>query len=335
MVPGRADMTTAGPPVTAAKPSAITFRHTTEPDLPAAFAVFHAAQDELHKRRGAPWKVSTFDPAGPWATLQRHLLAHDSAHAFVAEDDGRIVGFTAALVRGDFWYLSALFVDPACQGKGVGARLFELAWDASCRRYATVTEAIQPVSNGLYARRGVLPVTPMLVFSGRPRVDSRIDSRIDSRADSRVDSRVDARVDARAGGLQAVAPTREALAAIDLAAYGFDRGADHALWARMSQGTTLWQRDGTPCAYSYRDTIPGLIGPVAGRDAETAALALRAELARTPENGSVRLSIPGTATALVRVALDAGLRFDDPGLLLLSPGNALPSSWIPHSFWLL
>ena len=312
-------MSAAESPTTAAEPSVITFRRTTDADLPAAFAVFHAAQDELHKRRGAPWKVTAFDPTGPWATLQRHLLAHDGAHAFVAEDGGGIVGFTAALVRGDFWFLSALFVDPSCQGKGVGARLFELAWDASCRRHATVTEAIQPVSNGLYARRGVMPVTPMLVFSGRPRVDSHVASRTDSHE----------------SGLQAVAPTRDALNAIDMAAYGFDRGADHALWARMSRGTTLWQRDGTPCAYSYRDTIPGLIGPVAGRDAESAALALRAELARTPENGEVRLSIPGTATALVRVALDAGLRFDDPGLLLLSPGDALPSSWIPHSFWLL
>ena len=316
-------MTTTVPRMTAVAPSAIAFRRTTEADLAAAFAVFHAAQDELHKRRGAPWKVAAFDPAGPWATLQRHLLAHDGAHAFVAEEDGRIVGFTAALVRDDFWFLSALFVDPSCQGRGVGARLFELAWDASCRRHATVTEAIQPVSNGLYARRGVMPVTPMLVFSGRPRVDSRSDSRVGARTDSREED------------LQAVAPEREALAAIDVAAYGFDRSTDHTLWARMSQGATLWQRDGAPCAYSYRDTIPGLIGPIAGRDAECAALALRAELARTPENGEVRLSIPGTATVLVRVALDAGLRFDDPGLLLLSPGDALPSSWIPHSFWLL
>jgi Acetyltransferase (GNAT) family len=41
------------------------------------------------------------------------LLAHDGKQAFVAEDDGRIVGYTAALVRGDHWFFSALFVDPA------------------------------------------------------------------------------------------------------------------------------------------------------------------------------------------------------------------------------
>ena len=304
VTPGREDITAALPP-------AIAFRPTAETDLAAAYTVFHAAQEELHTRRGAPWKVAAFDPTGPWATMQRHLLAHDGRRAFVAERDGRVVGFTAALVRGDFWFLSALFVDPDCQGIGVGARLFELAWDASCRRHATVTEAIQPVSNGLYARRGLLPVTPMLVFSGCPRADSG------------------------ATELEAVTPAPDALRIIDLAAYGFDRGVDHALWAKMSQGTTLWRRNGAPCAYSYRDTIPGLIGPLAGIDSESAALALRAELARTPDQGEVRLAIPGTATALVRAALDAGLRFADPGLLLLSPGDALPSAWAPHSFWLL
>lgn len=49
----------------------------------------------------------------------------------------------------------------------------------------------------------------------------------------------------------------------------------------------------------------------------------------------VRVNIPGTATALVRVALVAGLHFDDPGLLLLSAGSVLPTSWIAHSYWLL
>ncbi|MBS0327832.1 MAG: GNAT family N-acetyltransferase [Proteobacteria bacterium] len=319
-------MSSAGPP-------GITFRHTSDADLPACHAVFHASQDELHKRRNVPWTVSPFDPAGPWATLQRHLITHDGARAYVAEAGSRIVGFTAALVRGDFWFLAALFVDPAYQGKGVGARLFDLAWDRSCRRHATVTEAIQPVSNGLYARRGLLPVTPMLVFSGKPHRDPWGHCG-DARRGDPVEHRgtCGEPVDARP---EPATPTPEALRAIDLAAYGFDRRVDHALWSRMASSATLWLRDGEPCAYSYRGTVASLVGPVAGRDPQCAALAFRAELARTPEGEGVRLSVPGTASALVRVALDAGLRFDDPGLLLLSPGDALPSSWVPHSFWLL
>jgi GNAT superfamily N-acetyltransferase len=43
--------------------------------------------------------------------------------SFAAEDDRRIVLFTAAFVRSDCWYFSALFIDPADQGRGIGRQL--------------------------------------------------------------------------------------------------------------------------------------------------------------------------------------------------------------------
>jgi GNAT superfamily N-acetyltransferase len=105
----------------------IDFRPASESDIPGEFAVFVAAQQELRERRGARLASPPFDPSGMWAHVQRHLLEHDADRSFVAEADGRIVGFTAALVRGDCWYFSALFIDPAYQRQGVGRRLLELA----------------------------------------------------------------------------------------------------------------------------------------------------------------------------------------------------------------
>ena len=76
------------------------------------------------------------------------------------------------------------------------------------------------------------------------------------------------------------------------------------------------------------------VGPVAGLDPPAAADALRIELAeRAGED--VRLDIPGSAPALVRVALDAGLRFADPGLLLLWPPSEPPTAYAIDSYWLL
>jgi hypothetical protein len=97
------------------------FRHASESDLAGEYAVFAAAQEELHTRRGAPWQAPPFDPSGMWAQVHRHLLEHDRDRAFVAEQDGQIAGFTAALVRGDCWFFSALFIDPAHQGRASGA----------------------------------------------------------------------------------------------------------------------------------------------------------------------------------------------------------------------
>jgi ribosomal protein S18 acetylase RimI-like enzyme len=92
-------------------------------DLADEFAVFSAAQTELHGRRGSHWEAVPFDPGGRWAEVHRHLLHHDGERSFVAEAAGRVIGFAAALVRGDAWYLSALFVDPGFQGRGVGRKL--------------------------------------------------------------------------------------------------------------------------------------------------------------------------------------------------------------------
>lgn len=89
--------------------------------------MFVAAVGELRRRRGSPFSAAPFDPPGRWALVHRHLLAHDGERAFVAEQDRRIVGFTAALVRGDCWFFPALFIDSAHEGGGVGRRLLELA----------------------------------------------------------------------------------------------------------------------------------------------------------------------------------------------------------------
>jgi hypothetical protein len=57
----------------------------------------------------------------------------------------------------------------------------------------------------------------------------------------------------------------------------------------------------------------------------------------SPESSDsdIRIDIPGTATALVVMALETGLRFSDPGLLLLSPPENAPTAYAIHSYWLL
>jgi GNAT superfamily N-acetyltransferase len=44
--------------------------------------------------------------------------------AFVAEADGRAVGWASLLQKADGWWLEDLWVEPAWIGKGVGTRLF-------------------------------------------------------------------------------------------------------------------------------------------------------------------------------------------------------------------
>jgi GNAT superfamily N-acetyltransferase len=261
----------------------VELRPTTAVDLPALHGLFVAAINGVFVQHG-------FEPPGPplevFANQQQHLL--DTGTSVVAEDDEGLLGFAASWQRDEDWFLASLFVDEAAQGRGVGPALLDAVWGAAPRR-RTITDAIQPVSNALYGRRGLIPATPILTFTGRP-----------SRSGS----------DLR--------PEPADVAAIDLAAYGFDRAIDHAYWEQYAQRTT-W-----PGAYTY--VFPGgAIGPVAGIDAAAAARALAAELARAERE--VRVRIPGSSRALVEVGLAAGLRLDPvPGLLLLSESVQPPTA---------
>ncbi|MGH2408049.1 MAG: GNAT family N-acetyltransferase [Candidatus Limnocylindrales bacterium] len=275
--------------------AAVTYRAATDADVAAQHAVFVAAEGGLLERHAFGWPAPP--PMERTTPGYRHLLRHDAERCFVAETDGRVVGFSGAFVRGQTWFLAALFVAPDQQGMGIGRRLFDLAFSGAPERRITITDSIQPVSNALYAAHGLLPTTPILEFAGHASVEAPAE-------------------------LTASEPDTEALAHLDRAVYGFDRAVDHVFWATQAK-PTLWLRGATAVAYSYR-WPNGRIGPLAARDGGAAALALRAELARQPNPW---LEVPGTSRSLVEAALAAGLRIVvPPGLLLLSKNVAPPTT---------
>jgi GNAT superfamily N-acetyltransferase len=260
----------------------VELRPTTDGDLAAMHAVYTAALDSVFKPHDFDGPASPLDV---FTNVQRHVVR--TGRSFVAEDDGELVAFGSSWQRGDDWFLASLFVAPRAQGRGVGSALLDAVWgDASRRR--TMTDAVQPISNALYGRRGLIPSTPVLTFTGPPNASSTL---VEAPAD---------------------------LAAIDAAAYGFDRAVDHAEWDAHARRSTWGE------AYAY--VFPGgSIGPVAGLDGDAAARALEAELARA--DGDVRVRIPGTSRALVAAALGAGLELGPtPGLLLLSDGVSAPTA---------
>lgn len=267
-------------------------RRATEGDLAAQEGIFRAAIGEVYEQRNL---VAPTPPSEAFRAQHRHLLRHDGERCWVAEDDGRLIGYSAALARGEAWHLSSLFLAPDRQGSGIGKRLLDCAWGQGYRNRRTLTDAIQPVSNGLYASRGLIPVAPNLHLGGEARAEDP--------------------------GLEPVEPEPSLLAGLDQAAYGFDRAVDHAYWQAVGR-CTVWLRGGDVCAYSY--TYPwDTIGPVAGVDGLAAADAFRAEVARSV--GSATIVVPGTSRELVAAALEAGLRFTrPPGLLLLGPGVEPP-----------
>jgi GNAT superfamily N-acetyltransferase len=266
----------------------VELRPTTDGDLPALHAIFIDAIGSVFVPHG-------FEPPSPslatFSNLQGHIRR--TGTSVVAVESERVVAYGSSWTRGDDWFLASLFVGPAAQGHGVGSALLEAVWTEAKRR-RTMTDAIQPLSNTLYGRRGLVPVTPVLTFYGRPQID--------------------------ATGEQHPADTGR----IDALAYGFDREVDHRHWSQHARRTD-WED-----AYSY--VFPGgEIGPVAGATPAAAAAALAAELSAA--DGEVRVRVPGSARSLVEVALAARLRLAPvPGLLLVSQGVEPPTALAPSSY---
>jgi GNAT superfamily N-acetyltransferase len=267
----------------------VELRPTTVRDLPSLHTLFLEAIAGVYEPRG-------FEPPRPplevFVNQQRHVIETGGASVIAADTD-RDLGFASSWTRGDDWFLASLFVAPDAQSRGLGSALLAAVWNEGPRRRRTITDAIQPVSNALYARSGLLPATPVLSFSGEP----------------------------RPGGAPLTEGAGE-LTAIDAAAYGFDRATDHAYWAGLAR-RTVWTRAGKAVAYSYAHPR-GSVGPVAGVDAEAAASALDGELSRAESPVVVR--IPGSSRSLVEVAFRRGLQLSPtPGLLLLSDGVEPPT----------
>lgn len=280
-------------------------RQARPADLPAQYEVFRTAIEDLFAKHSF---AAPDPPADVFVAQQRHLLEHDAERCFVATAGGAVVGFGAAFQREETWYLASLFVLPGHQGQGVGRRLLEACW-GDARRRLTIADAIQPISNGLYARAGLVPTTPVLNLGGvvRPTPLPR--------------------------GLEVGTATPELVEVLDRAAYGFPRAPDHPFWSARAR-RTLWLQDGEPAAYTYASP-QGRIGPVAGLSPEAAADALAAELARRAGERAV-VTVPGSSRELVEAALAAGLRFSDPpGLLLLSREAAPPRALAISGYSLL
>jgi GNAT superfamily N-acetyltransferase len=278
-------------------------RPAVEADLPAVHSVFRRSIEDLYERHG-------FEPPRPprdvFLRQHAHLLEHDAVRFWVAAAEGRLVGFSAALVRGDAWFLSALFVSPESQARGTGKELLARAWesDSKIRRRITIVDAIQPVSAGLYSLAGLLPVTPLMSLAGEPKIE-------------------------QSHGLEPGPLDEEALAELDQAAYGFDRAPDHAFWRAEARGT-LWKVGGEAVAYSYR-WPGGRLGPVAGRTPAACAQALEAELERAAGR-FVSLVVPASARPALSAALAAGLRYSGPPGLILSTDETGPDALVPHGY---
>jgi predicted N-acetyltransferase YhbS len=93
-----------------------------------------------------------------------HLMRTDPDGAWVAEEDGEVVGCALALVREGMWFLSLLMVDPTHQSKGLGRQLLDATLQAATDR-SWILATTAPAALRRYRRAG-FDLVPCLTAKG-------------------------------------------------------------------------------------------------------------------------------------------------------------------------
>ena len=117
----------------------------------------------------------------PWFRRRtEHLLEHHPAGAWVAEDDGEIVGVANAIVRDGIWGLSMLAVRPDRHARGAGKTLLHAALThAEGTRGQLIMSSQDPKAMRLYARArfDLLPAVALAGIVDRGAIPGRLRAR--------------------------------------------------------------------------------------------------------------------------------------------------------------
>jgi GNAT superfamily N-acetyltransferase len=229
-------------------------------------------------------------PPPPGAPLVRfeHLLATDPGGAWVAEEDGRVIGGGLAIEREGIWGLSLLVVLPEYQSSGVGGALLErcLAYAGGGSRGAIILASPDHRALRAYARAG-FEMHPCMDAVGRP-------------------GATEAPPGVRAGDERDIPLTET----VDRAIRGAARGGDIAAFLRAGRPLLVLPERGYAV---LRDESLQLL---AALDEEAARDLVLAAFAAAPPGRDFRVEwITAKQGWVVRPVLDAGL--------VLKPGGAV------------
>jgi len=254
----------------------VVYRLGTAHDVAVAAALFVETVLDLSRRNGLPASAPDVADIEPW---YHHLEQHGLFE--VACEGERLVAFAAGIVRDEHFFLSMFWTHPARQRQGVGKPLLDRIWAAASETGArdfSVWSSIDFAALGLYLRRGMRPVGPILTFGGvaRPLGNAEVEL-----------TTLDV---AEAGS-------------IDREVRGSARPIDHAFFVAQKETAHQVSAAGRVVGYFYAHH--GRIGPAAWREGHGRAV-LKAAFAAL-EGQSVTLSIPGPNRVGIDLAVEAGL----------------------------
>jgi GNAT superfamily N-acetyltransferase len=279
----------------------ITYRPGAFDDSRAVFEIFRQSIMDFGERLGVMTITGGHDPvvlAELWAT-RRPLLEHLARTAdqfWIAERDGRPIGYARSTLRDGLRELTEFFVLPGEQSHGVGGELLARAFPREGARRRAIVATTDQRALARYLKTGVYPCTPIYEFV---------------RQAEPVAIATDL-------AIEPAAPTPATLAdlrTVDLAVLGHARDADHA-YLGDTRRLFVYRRAARTVGYGYHGER---VGPVALLDdGDFPAVLAHAERATAERGAQFGAEVPLVNRAAVDYLLARGCRMEPFFAFLLS-----------------
>ena len=283
------------------------YRHAKASDIPEVAKVFATAIDDVDRKHGFYKKPTARSPSPQYA----FWLKKNPEAFWVAEDRGRVVGYTFSFLRGSLWFLADLFILPEHQGKGIGGTLIKKtlrSWrNRKITNRALITPAFNRASVSLYMRYEMLPRQPVY-FATAPK--KTVERGVQEKEGNELEVE-------EVKNFRASAPL---LDRVHKLALGIPSGWHNEFFFEVLKSRCLiFRKRGRLEGYSFVRPN-GRLGPLVVRSASSFAPAFDLTLRSAVENKAekVMMFFPGTNGEAVRMGMKRGFRIEYPLLLLSS-----------------
>ena len=279
----------------------VLYRPARQQDLVQTDRLVVTSINDLTERHGFGSPAVTSAP-----NFQSFCLEDDPEGLWVAEENGKILGFAWSWASGPLWFLAQLFVLPGQQGSGIGneliKRTLQHAEKSNARNKVLITFAFNRVSQGLYIRHGLFPRFPIYnVAVAREHLLGGLRGPVFDCSPLKED-----------------AASLRRIAQADQRAIGASREKHHRYLIRDDRTSGYDLYDGTDwMGYAYVD-MAGHIGPVAVMEPHAVATAFRTTLHLAAKMNTPQISafLPGANESALKIAMESGMQIRSPMLLM-------------------
>lgn len=148
------------------------FRTATFADVPFLTRFVNGAYRGDSSKRGWTTEADLLDGVRTSATSLEKMIEHPSAIILLAEDANGIKGCVYLEQKNDALYLGMLTVEPALQGKGIGAKLMQKAEERAhlleCVKIQMTVITVRESLIAFYERRGYQDTGERIPFPDDP-----------------------------------------------------------------------------------------------------------------------------------------------------------------------